>query len=166
MSQLYLGQRWLCTSDDGKTWFAGPDYKYEGKLASEILHEAQPPGRIPKTIDPTETGVDGKKIFKVVEITEGKNPQAAIDGKKSTYSEGKELIAELAGVGYIRTFALKFEGGPYTFEIKVSLNGTDYLTIPLGLLTSDIKTPADTLQYFILPDVVPATWISCNQRQL
>ena len=37
------GRRWVCTSEDGtKTWFAGPDYKYNGKLASEVEAEAEP----------------------------------------------------------------------------------------------------------------------------
>ena len=36
------GRRWQCTSEDGaKIWFAGPDYKYNGKLASEVEPEAE-----------------------------------------------------------------------------------------------------------------------------
>src|SRR5262245_6755620 len=48
-----LGNRWQCTSEDGtKTWFAGPDYRYEGKLASEASTESPTTPPIP-----TEPGV-------------------------------------------------------------------------------------------------------------
>jgi hypothetical protein len=163
-----LGKRWLCTSDDGtKQWLAGPDYLYEGKRADDAEAEPEPipPTRAPKTVEATKEGVDGNKIYEITKITGGEKPENAIDGKKSTFSEGKELIAELGGVGHIRTFALKFEGGPYTFEILVSMNGTDYVKIPLGLLTSEIKTPADTFQYFILPDLIAASWIKLQSEQ-
>src|SRR4030095_15499090 len=127
-----LGKRWKCTSNDGsKTWYAGEDYRYNGKLASEIEPEGeteQPPiiPIPPKTVQPTETGSDGNKIYKIVKLTGGKNPEYVTDGKASTYFEGKELIADLGGIAYIRTFAIKFEGGPYSFQIKVSLNSQDY----------------------------------------
>ena len=31
-----VGYRWQCTDETGKTWLAGPDYKYQGALANEI----------------------------------------------------------------------------------------------------------------------------------
>jgi hypothetical protein len=38
-----LGNRWVCTSEDGtKTWFAGPDYRYQDKLAGEVILEPEP----------------------------------------------------------------------------------------------------------------------------
>lgn len=45
-----LGKRWRCT-DGTKTWYAGPDYKYNGKLASEAQADAE------AGLTPTEPGV-------------------------------------------------------------------------------------------------------------
>ena len=33
---ISTGYRWECTDGTGKTWLAGPDYKYQDKLASEV----------------------------------------------------------------------------------------------------------------------------------
>ncbi len=162
-----IGKRWKCTSADGtKTWFAGEQYRYKGKLAGEEVTEQPPlPTVPPKTVDATESGVDGNKIFKIIEITGGKNPQAAIDGKKSTYSEGKEIIAELEGVGWIRTFAIKFEGGPYSFNIFTSINKMDWIRIPLGDLTDEVHHPGDMFHYFVMPKIVAATWVKLQSEQ-
>ena len=160
-----VGKRWQCT-DGTKTWFAGESYRYNGKLASETIVEEPPVITIPpKTVNADQKGVDGNNIYKIVKIEGGSNPEYAIDGKKSTSAKTKELIADVGGIAYIRTFALKFDGGPYSFEIKVSLNSQDYTTIPLGLLTSEISTPSDQFQYFILPDIIPANWIKIASTQ-
>jgi hypothetical protein len=143
----------IAVSDEKKAENLNKSYeafkkKYQGIPAGE-----QPP----ITVDATETGVDGNKIFKIVDIKGGIKPGNAIDGKKSTYFEGTEITADIGGIGDIRTFALKLNGGPYTFEIKTSLDGTKWYGLTLGSLTSDVKMK--NFQYFIIPDAVPARYV-------
>jgi hypothetical protein len=54
---VYLGCRWVCTSEDGtKTWVAGPDYLYQGKLARDPeappAIETEPPLPLPPPTSP------------------------------------------------------------------------------------------------------------------
>lgn len=80
----------------------------------------------------TEKGIDGFNIFKPAgaQTSSGVNPEAAIDGKKSTYFEGKDLQLNLGGVGSVKTVGLKLAGSgkPSRFRMQ---KGAETITASL-----------------------------------
>ena len=82
------------------------------------------------TVQATEKGISGQKVFKIVSINGGKKPDASIDGKRSTYSDGTTLEADIGGIGEIQAIAIKFKGGPYGFTIQTSFEKKGWFTLP------------------------------------
>ena len=128
--------------------------------------EPEPVPPIEAEVHATEIGVDGNKIFKIKSIKadhteEGSDPNNAIDRRKSTAYKGKgPLIAELEGVGLVRTVGLKINEVT-SFKFKTSFDGVNFTEVVLGSLTDNVET-SDQFTYFIFPGEIAAKFVSVD----
>jgi hypothetical protein len=128
--------------------------------------EPEPVPPVEPEVHATELGVDGNKIFKIKSIkadhtAEGSDPNNAIDRRKSTAYKGNgPLIAELEGVGLVRTVGLKINEQT-SFKFKTSLDGVKFDEVVLGSLTENVHT-IDQFNYFIFPGEIAAKFVSVD----
>jgi hypothetical protein len=80
-----------------------------------------------KEVKATAKGTDGLPIFKPagVQTSNGVNPEAAIDGKRSTFFHGRDLQINLGGIAAVKTIGLKLgdDAKPERFHIGKQTTG-------------------------------------------
>jgi hypothetical protein len=105
----------------------------EYKRVESGQHPDIPKPDLPPAEIAPEVGASGLHYYVVKDIatTAGENPGHATDGKKSTFFEGNNLIADLGGIAEVKGIALRIKDGPSQFQIEISAEGTVWGKLPI-----------------------------------